>query len=233
MGARGRKLGPGRTESYVGQRKSGKTWELFKKLTLAYFQSGKVKKPSTEKKLPYFIMIQPSYEGNTAYEKFPHIKKLFTGKHGTHFTSYDKQISWEVQKLITRAIRVGRRPFVIIDDVGGDTYLKRGSSNSNLVTYLAKQASHYPIVLICLFQRFVQAPVILRNQADAVHLFATSNMEELTLYKKTYWGLKDKETFLKDWNMVFQEPFDHLTVTMEAGGLKKFWKNGKPVQFDR
>jgi hypothetical protein len=131
------------------------------------------------------------------------------------------------------ALDSGKTPLIIIDDVGADSYMKRGDSKTNIVNFLAKQASHFNVELFTLFQRFTQAPVTLRDQADTVTLFSTSSKPELTLYQQSYFGMMDPKTFRRRWYQVFRMPYDTLTIVNLKGGMREFMRNGKKFVFNQ
>jgi len=216
----------GGTHIIVGARKSGKTYFLFKKLQREFFDGDR---PNEAARRHFFVIVQPSYESNTAYGDFPGLKKLFKRPYGTHYTNFDQEVSIEIQKIIRETLAKGKVPFIIIDDVGGDTYLKSGGSKTNIVNFFAIQASHFDVILWALFQRFTQAPVTLRDQADTITLFNTHSSNELRLYHDTYWGHKEMSSFKKQWFVLFRKPFDHLTIVNKKGGIREYYRNGTRV----
>lgn len=226
VGAEKKKM-TGRIELYFGPRKSGKTTLFFRRLTSQFFTTGGKVKPNNQ----YFIMIQPSYDGNTAYKGFEHIKKLFKGKQGEHHYDYSSRMSEYLKGLFKKLLKKKKQPVIIIDDVGGDSFLKYGKTDENVVEYLAKQASHMPPVVICLFQRFVQASNTLRGQADSIHFFKTENKPELVLYNNTYFGTLGFKEFITLWRKLFIDKFDYVTINNLAGGVKELYLNDKKHSF--
>lgn len=217
----------GRIELYFGPRKSGKTTLFFRRLTSQFFTTGGKIRPNNQ----YFILIQPSFDGNTAYKGFEHIKKLFKGKQGEQHYEYSSRMSEYLKALFKKLLKKKLQPVVIIDDVGGDSFIKYGKTDDNVVEYLAKQASHMPPVVICLFQRFVQASNTLRGQADTIHFFKTENKPELVLYNNTYFGTMGFREFIQLWRKLFINKFDYVSIDNLPGGEKEIYLNDKKHSF--
>lgn len=228
----------GRRELIYGESGSGKTFLLFKRLTNEFFSAGKYglhpKRGLTRKY--YFIMVQPSYQFNSAYEEFPYIKQLFQGRYGEHHLDWTEELSLAIKKIMKKNANKPKNKIkqivLVLDDLGQNTWMKSGGSDTNIIQFMSSQAAHYPIRIISLFQRPTDASPSFRNNADIVTFFDSNVKNVLDYYHQDFFGRLSKKNFIAKWNDIFDEPYNSLTILKGSGGHRSYELNDEPFNLN-
>jgi hypothetical protein len=206
---------------YFGRSGSGKTSKCFEDI-------GKL--PFGKKSPYYFLLILPSWSSNRAFEKNPDVRKYFEVPNWDHIPNLDKRGLHELKNSLAKVIiKEKRMPVLIMDDLGDNTAVKSVNSKQNIIQDLAKQAAHFSVTLVCLFQKFTQASTTIRENADVVILFKTVSDNELTNIHQAYFGHLDFNTFKEKYLDVFSEDFNTLTITIKPGGVFEYKKNDNEI----
>jgi len=224
------KIVRGKRELMFGRSGSGKTSLLFKRMKRRFLEKGHPEDPNDY----FFILYMPSYETNRAWEGYEDVKKLFEKPHGTHSTSFESELAFDNLTSVLREVvtKMKRMPFLILDDMGDNNMLKRRSSERNVVQDLAKQAAHFSVSIVSLFQRVTQSSPTMRENSDTTTIFPYESDAELRLIHKTYFGSMKFNNFKERFLQLLPNPFDNLTIVIGKGGERKIYLNDREeVQF--
>lgn len=210
----------GGRELYFGRSGSGKTSLLFERFAKNF--------PLEHNKRFYYFLVMPSFETNRAWEGHENVRKYFEYPNGEAIHELDERSLRGVRAALKTVIgKHKRQPVLILDDQGDNTAVKLSGSKKNIVQDLAKQASHFPVIIIGLFQKVTQASPTFRENVDNVTIFKYDDDKELKQVHSSYFGGYKYDDFKERFLTILKDPYDHLTIKFESGGRKLLIKNEK------
>ena len=220
----------GLRELYIGESKSGKTTLMFKSLTKLLFHPNKKLKSKFKNNL-LICLVQPTYHSNVAFKGYSHLKKLFDNKEYCEiYTTWDDYVSRRLHNImIDRKVNKGKQLIFILDDIGAKNGLKAGRT-SQIIKDIGTSAPHFNVILISLFQRFVQAPPDLRQNFDVVHFFRSETSKELKAINENFFGTMTFDQFKGMYLKYFMNPFDYYSIERGKGGTRVHKANGKDLE---
>ncbi|RLG10314.1 hypothetical protein DRN73_08080, partial [Candidatus Pacearchaeota archaeon] len=220
----------GLRELYIGESKSGKTTLMFKSLSKLLFHPNKKLKSKFKNNL-LICLVQPTYHSNVAFKGYNHLKKLFDNKEYCEiYTTWDDYVSRRLHNImIDKKVNKGKQLIFILDDIGAKNGLKAGRT-SQIIKDIGTSAPHFNVILISLFQRFVQAPPDLRQNFDVVHFFRSETASELKAINENFFGTMTFDQFKGMYLKYFMNPFDYYSIERGKGGTRVHKSNGKDLE---